>query len=225
MKVSRLILGGSLALGLLLPAALGAQNAPLPRGGPPDRDTLHALLSGHAGITRTIREVPGGVESETTATDAELARRLLSHVREMKARVEADQPVRRWDPLFAALFERSDRIRMEIEEIPGGVRVREIADDPETAALLRAHAARVSRFVAEGSASVHEPSRLPAGFSEPIGGPVPEPGPGPRAGRGRGHHHRHGAFAGGGPEAEAGCGGCRHQGHGRRVGSGQGTRR
>lgn len=216
MKVARLCVGGcAIAVGLLLSVPLVAQGPPGQSGGPPDRETLHALLSGHAGITRSFREIPGGIESETTAADPELARRLRSHVPEMKARLEEGRPVRRWDPVFAALFERADRIRMEVEEIPGGVRVRETSEDPETTALIRAHAARVSEFVAEGFATVHEPTPLPAGVAAPAtgAGAGPAAGTGPRAGHRHGHHG-HGACAGCESGTGRGCGACGPDGHG-----------
>ena len=57
---------------------------------------------------------------------------------------------------------RLNKIEMQIEEIPGGVRVRETSDDPEVAKLIRQHAIRgVSEFVAGGRARAHQPTPLP----------------------------------------------------------------
>jgi hypothetical protein len=53
---------------------------------------------------------------------------------------------------------------MEIEELEDGMRVVEISEDPEVAALIRAHAHKVSEFIERGPVAVHEETLLPAGY-------------------------------------------------------------
>ena len=54
----------------------------------------------------------------------------------------------------------ADKIHMEYENTPKGIKVREVSDDPYVARLIQAHAKMVSGFVARGteeSALAHEP--------------------------------------------------------------------
>lgn len=132
------------------------------QGGDGHHDTIHALLADHEVIERRVEDIPGGVETWTTSDDPEVAELIRVHVRQMDARLESGQPVRRWDPLFAEIFEHAEAIEMVIEDIPGGVRVVETSDDPEVVALIRQHAHRaVSEFVERGMERAHEPTPLP----------------------------------------------------------------
>lgn len=147
----------------LAPVALGQGHG---RGHGPDhaedRDTIHALLAGHDAIERRVADLPDGVETWTTSDDPEVAALLREHVRRMKARLAERRPMRRWDPLFAALFDHADAIDMTIEDVPGGVHVVETSDDPEVVALIRQHAHRaVSEFAERGMERAHEPTPLP----------------------------------------------------------------
>jgi hypothetical protein len=88
----------------------------------------------------------------------------------MDTRLEAARPIRRWDPLFAEIFEHADAITMEIEDTPRGVRVVETSGDAYVVTLIRQHAHRaVSEFVARGMDRAHEPTPLP----EPPAAPAP----------------------------------------------------
>jgi hypothetical protein len=69
--------------------------------------------------------------------------------------------VRRWDPVFDALFARADRVDIQVTEIDGGVEMTETSDDPDTVALIHAHAEVVSGFVANGFAEAMKPHRVP----------------------------------------------------------------
>jgi hypothetical protein len=54
---------------------------------------------------------------------------------------------------------------MAIEEAPGGVRVKETADEPRVVPLVRQHARRaVSEFVAEGMPRAMRFTLLPPGY-------------------------------------------------------------
>ena len=84
----------------------------------------------------------------------------------MQERMESGHGMRWWDPLFAELFRHHDKIRMEIEDIEGGVRVRETSDDPEVAKLIRQHAIHgVSEFVEKGYERARQSSPLPEGYA------------------------------------------------------------
>jgi len=136
------------------------------QGGQGDhRENIHSLLDRHDAIERQVEEIPGGVETVTTSEDPEVVEILREHVGQMKERVENGQGMRWWDPTFAELFKFTDKIEMQIEEIPGGVRVREWSEDPQVAMLIRQHAIRgVSEFVEDGYDRAHQPTPLPEGY-------------------------------------------------------------
>lgn len=157
----RLLSLAALIVLLTLPAAM-AQGGRMGQGPGPHHDTIHALLADHEAIERRVVDRPDGVEAWTESDDPEVASLIREHVRQMKDRLVSGRPVRRWDPLFAAIFEHADAISMEVEDTPRGVRVVETSDDPEVVALIRQHAHRaVSEFVARGMDRAHEPTPLP----------------------------------------------------------------
>ena len=138
------------------------------RGGPggAHHENIHALLDRHEAIQREVKEVEGGVETVTTSEDPEIVEIIREHVREMQQRVESGHGLRWWDPTFAELFRNYDKIEMQIEDVPGGVRVLETSKDPDVAMLIRQHAIRgVSEFVAEGHARARKPTPLPEGYN------------------------------------------------------------
>lgn len=127
-----------------------------------DMATIHSLLASHTAIERRVVDRPDGVETWTESDDPEVAVQIREHVRQMDARLETGQPIRRWDPLFAEIFKHADAIEMEIEDTPKGVRVVETSDDPEVVALIQQHAHRaVSEFVEGGMDRAHQPTPLP----------------------------------------------------------------
>lgn len=156
---------------------------------PPDRETIHGLLAQHEKIQRSVKDVDGGIVSDTTSKDPQVAAMIRKHTVEMKTRLEQGQPTRMWDPLFAALHEHHAEIALSIVEIDGGVRVTETSKNPEVTALIRQHAHKgVSEFVAQGFERAHRPSALPdaPGTARPAGaaaapapGSAPAPAPGP----------------------------------------------
>jgi quercetin dioxygenase-like cupin family protein len=127
-----------------------------------DMGTIHALLADHEAIERRVVDRPDGVETWTESDDPEVAARIREHVRAMDARLEDGRPIRRWDPLFAEIFEHADAITMTVEDTPRGVRVVETSDDAYVVTLVRQHAHRaVSEFVERGMDRAHEPTPLP----------------------------------------------------------------
>lgn len=143
-------------------------------GGTDDpHNTIHALLSDHDAVDRRVVDLPNGVETWTESEDPEVASLIQLHVRQMKDRLESGQPMRRWDPLFAAIFEHANAIEMTIEDTPNGVHVLETSEDPEVVALIKQHAYRaINEFVERGMDRAHEPTPLPN--SEPTQRPYTE---------------------------------------------------
>lgn len=115
-----------------------------------DRDTIHALLGAHQQVTRKVELIERGVRAETTSADPEIAAMIRQHVTAMRTRLHEGRPMRMWDPLFADIFAHHEQIALDIEEIPGGVRVTETSDDDGVVKLIQAHARAVSGFVDEG---------------------------------------------------------------------------
>ena len=133
--------------------------------------TIRALLAGHEAIERRVERVPGGVRTVTVSDDPEIASLIRRHVREMRARYERDRPIRTVDPVFRALFRHRDEARMEIEDVPGGVRVVHTSDLPAVAALIRQHAERfVSEAADQGMRRAMRPTPLPPGYAREEGG-------------------------------------------------------
>ena len=144
---------------------------------PPDRETIHGMLAQHEKIQRSVKDIDGGIVSETTSKDPQVAAMIKKHTAEMETRLEQGQPTRMWDPLFAALNEHHAEIAMSIVEIDGGVRVTETSKNPEVVALIRQHAHKgVSEFVAQGFERAHKASPLPetAGAAKPAAAEPPK---------------------------------------------------
>lgn len=132
-----------------------------------DMRVIRQLLAGHEQISRTVRNVPGGIRSRTTSRDPELADLIERHVGQMKRRVEEGNAIRQMDPVFREIFEHHDAIEMEAERLPRGVLVVETAPDPQVELLIRQHAHRaVSEFVAEGMDRAMRPTPLPDGYRQ-----------------------------------------------------------
>jgi hypothetical protein len=130
-----------------------------------DMRVIHDLLLHHEQIERRVDDMAGGIRAVTTSDDPRLVDRIRTHVLQMRARLEEGDPIRQMDPLFREIFEHDDAIEMQVENVPGGVRVTETSADPQVALLIRQHARRaVSEFVAEGMARAMRPTPLPPGY-------------------------------------------------------------
>jgi hypothetical protein len=130
-----------------------------------DMRVIHELLVDHERVERQVDDIPGGIRALTRSDDDELAGRIQTHVRQMQARLARGDSIREMDPLFREIFEHHDAIEMQIENVPGGVRVTETSSDPQVALLIRQHARRaVSEFVAEGMTRAMRPTPLPPGY-------------------------------------------------------------
>jgi hypothetical protein len=130
-----------------------------------DMCVIHDLLLGHERIGRRVGDIRDGIRAVTTSDDSELAVRIRTHVSQMRARIERGKPIRQMDPLFREIFEHHEAIEMQVENVPGGVRVTETSADPRVALLIHQHARRaVSEFVAEGMPRAMRPTPLPPGY-------------------------------------------------------------
>jgi hypothetical protein len=137
-------------------------------GMPAVMQPIHSLLADHQKVIRTVKEIPGGVETVTTSDDAAVTELVRKHTRQMKQQVELGQPIRMWDPLFVELFRHSSKVRMEITDVPGGVKVVNTSDYPQATLLIRQHATRgVSEFATGGFTRAHQPTPLPDGYAAP----------------------------------------------------------
>lgn len=132
------------------------------QGGMADMGTIHGLFAETGTITRAVKNLPNGIEAVTESSEPNVAKMLQEHVAAMKTRLERGQPIRQGDPLFAALFQNADRIKIEVIPTERGVKVIETSDDPYTVRLLQSHAQAVSGFVRNGMAGMHTYHPAPA---------------------------------------------------------------
>jgi len=126
--------------------------------GPKHRETIDFLFDNVNSITRSKEEIQDqetnrviGIETKTTSSDPDVAQAIQRHVQEMKEIKEAGGSVRMWDPLFVKVAEHHADITMDVEEIPGGTRVKQTGATPYAATLVAAHGEVVSKFVSNGS--------------------------------------------------------------------------
>ena len=130
-----------------------------------DMRVIHRLLRAHQAVEREVEDVRGGVRTTTISDDADVAALIRTHVAQMKARVESGETIRGMDPLFREIFEHHRKIEMEIEDISGGVRVRETSRHPQVVLLIRQHARRaVSEFVRGGMRRAMQKTPLPRDY-------------------------------------------------------------
>ena len=134
-----------------------------------DQEVFHGLLERHAEISRELVEIENGIEAVTTATAPDLIAALHDHAQAMHRRLTEGFALRRWDPAFAEIFAQKDKVRMQVELRPDGVRVRETSEDPNVVLLIRAHGAVVSAFVARGFAAAQGESPLPETYRRVTG--------------------------------------------------------
>ncbi|TWU64578.1 DsrE/DsrF-like family protein [Crateriforma conspicua] len=126
-----------------------------------DHEVFQFLLQNHEKIKRTVKQLPNGVETLTESDTPEIADKIKEHVEWMEYRIENTNPIRMRDPLFAELFQHTDKIKMLHEDTEDGVRVIETSDDPYVAKLIKAHAKVVSGFVERGFAEAMKNHAVP----------------------------------------------------------------
>ena len=127
-----------------------------------DREIFHSLLEDHQQIRRTVTQRADGVETVTESDDPIVALAIQGHVAAMHRRVEKIQPIHMRDPLFAAVFSKATKINMKVTNTDKGVRVVETSEDPFVVKLIQAHAAVVSKFVANGFSEARQNHAVPS---------------------------------------------------------------
>lgn len=127
-----------------------------------DMGQIHALLANHKTIQRRVQNLPNGVETITTSSDARVAALLPEHVTAMYARLKDGRLIRGFDPLFVELFRSAGKIDLKMERLKNGVRVVETSRDPHAVKLIQAHAEAVNGFARDGLAAMHRRHPAPA---------------------------------------------------------------
>jgi hypothetical protein len=126
-----------------------------------DMQQFHFLLDHGSRINRVVTVRPDGVESVTESDDPAVAQAIQEHVSSMSARVKEARPIHQRDPLFQEVFKNADKIVMQYERTPKGVKVVETSTDPYVAKLLQAHAEVVTAFIANGRAEAMKNHAVP----------------------------------------------------------------
>lgn len=158
-----------LLLGAPVPAAAqGGQGRGMMGGGmmndpahQADMQQFHFLLDNGPRINRVVTVRPDGVESVTESDDPTIAKTIQEHVSSMSARVKEARPIHQRDPLFQEVFKNADKIVMQYERTPKGVKVVETSTDPYVAKLIQAHAEVVTAFIANGRAEAMKNHAVP----------------------------------------------------------------
>jgi uncharacterized protein len=119
-----------------------------------DMKGIHSLFAGRDEIRRTVTAIPGRVRAVTESDEPAVVARLREHVRSIYTRLKEKQPINARDPLFEAIFENADKIRVKMEDTPKGITVTETSDDPSVVSLVRRHADTVSLFIKNGMAEM-----------------------------------------------------------------------
>jgi len=122
---------------------------------------ITALLEGHTSLKRETEHLPNGIRTCTTSDDPELARILLRHAEDMKARFTKGRAIRSWDPLFAMLFEQRDTIHVELIAREDGLCAELTCTDPALIPLIHAHDEALMQFVTAGRVAASKESPVP----------------------------------------------------------------
>lgn len=123
-----------------------------------DKSVFQTLLDRHDRLQREVTLTADGMHAITRSDDPEVVALLHDHVPAMHRRLQEGFALRRWDPLYRAIFEHADEIHMEIRLLADGVEVIETGDTPAAVALLHKHARAVDGFVAAGRAAAGAPT-------------------------------------------------------------------
>lgn len=115
-----------------------------------DKGVWLGLLRDHGHIRRTIHHSETGLTAITESDDPKVAAAIIDHAMGMKARMQTGSFVRRWDPVFAELFDNHEAVSIEVTETPRGVRISETGTHPDAIRFLRSHALGLSDFVRGG---------------------------------------------------------------------------
>jgi hypothetical protein len=127
-----------------------------------------SLLQQNSKIQREYKHTDSGIESLTQSDDPQVAALIKTHVQQMHALMDScakgkcSHTPRYFDPLFRAVYANADKIDMKITNTDKGVRVLEDGKGDAAKLLVQAHAAVVSKFVANGFNEHHKTHEVPA---------------------------------------------------------------
>ncbi|GKT11403.1 MAG: hypothetical protein ISEC1_P0367 [Thiomicrorhabdus sp.] len=127
-----------------------------------DQALFSQLLEFHDQLKRKTELLDNGIRSITTAQTPELAKILQDHVAGMKKRFGMGRAIRSWDPLFAALFEYKDEIKIQYRAIDNGVESIVTTENPKLVELIQCHDATLHGFVKNGFNAGGEESPKPS---------------------------------------------------------------
>ena len=115
-----------------------------------DQALFSYLLEHHKELKRSTERLSNGICSRTISESPKLAKIIQEHVIGMEKRFGMGRAIRSWYPLFSALFEYKDQIRMEYHNIEKGVEATLTSDDPKIIELIHCHDETLHGFVDEG---------------------------------------------------------------------------
>lgn len=131
----------------------GGMRGPLPEE---QRTIIHELAENHKKLTRKVEMTKTGYVATTTSEDKNLAEKLKKHFRYMKKRLDSGAMVRRWDPAYAEMTGYYDQLKVEVQELPKGLKVTISGKNAEATKVAQNHAKIVTKFVNKGSDELHE---------------------------------------------------------------------
>jgi hypothetical protein len=118
---------------------------------------IHALLTNHDRIKRTVTNLPDGIRTVTESDDPEIAALIKTHVTQMGERVKAgdDPGLPIESPALHSIFQYKDKINTTYETTAKGIVVTQTSNDSKTVAVLQEHAAEVTDLVKGGMTALH----------------------------------------------------------------------
>ena len=115
-----------------------------------DMRVIHQLFANHDQIRRSVKDVPGGVQTLTESDNPEISALIQQHVTSMHQRLEDGRWFAMMSRTLPILFRNADRYQRQSQTVPNGMAVTKTSDDAELAEVLREHAQEVSQFVRDG---------------------------------------------------------------------------
>lgn len=126
-----------------------------------DQALFKQLLEQHHQLQRQTVKLANGIKAQTIADNKALVKVLQQHVVGMEKRFAKGRAIRSWDPLFAALFEYKDQMKMEYRMLPNGVEAVLTSEEPKLVELIQAHDLTLHGFVDKGFAASKNESPKP----------------------------------------------------------------
>jgi len=123
-------------------------------GSAADMNLVHDLVTSHASIKRTVKNLPNGVSTITESDDPKIAQAIKAHVASMSARLNDGREFNIFSKTLPVLFENADKITSKVEMTEKGTVVTRTSGDAKVVAALQGHAGEVSELVQDGPAAM-----------------------------------------------------------------------